>query len=66
MQRAWATHFAVAGTAVHCREDELGQHHEDQKPGLTVSLCPGVFCLCALTSLLLPMLLDLKGFGTLF
>ena len=32
MQKTWATHFDVVGTALHGREDELGQHHEDHDP----------------------------------
>ena len=32
MQRTWATHFDVAGTAIPGREDELGQDPEDHDP----------------------------------
>ena len=46
MQRAWATHFDVAGSAVGGRED----------------FAPASF---AFAPLLLLLLLDLKGFGTL-
>ena len=30
--KTWATHFDVAGTAVHGREDELGQDDEGHHP----------------------------------
>ena len=57
MQRTWATHFInVAGSDVHDREDELGQHHEGHDP---VSVCPAVFGLCAFA--FLSLLFDLKG-----
>ena len=56
MHRRWATRFDVAGSAVHDREDELGQRHEDHDP---VSVCPAVFVLCAFARL--SLLFDLKG-----
>ena len=31
-KNTWTTHFDVAGTAVHSREDDLGQDHEDPDP----------------------------------
>ena len=52
----WATHFDVAGTAVHSREDELGQQREDHDP---VSVDPASFGLCAVASL--SLLFRLKG-----
>ena len=31
-----ATQFDVAGTAMHGRESELGQHHQDSRAGLSL------------------------------
>ena len=56
MQRTRATHFDLAGSVLHDRECEPGQHHEGRDP---VSVCPAVFGLCALASL--SLLFDLKG-----
>ena len=53
MQRTWATHFDVAGTVEHSREDELGELERDREP---VSIYPAFFALCTFA-----LLLDLNG-----
>ena len=61
MQRTWATHFDVVGTAEYSREDELGELHGDRDP---VSVCSAVFGLCAFDPLSL-LFFFLKGLVSL-
>ena len=48
MQRKWTTHSELAGSVVHDREADLGQHQEDRDP---VSVCLAILGLCAPASL---------------
>ena len=56
MERTWATHFDVAGTVEHSREDELGELHGDRDQ---VPIYHTFFALCTFAAL--SLLLDLNG-----